>query len=347
MESSQIIKKWESFYTDRGLEKELSDKYIKYITPLIEKDVPVIFNFTHLAKLLRRKNDYLASVVNSTSNHYREFKLKKRSGGFRNINAPYSALLEMQYWIYKNVLLKIPVHYCSHGFTKKKSIITNAKLHLNQNQLLKLDLSNFFPSIHLARVIKVFKSLGYTTNVSFYLASICCLNESLPQGAPTSPYLSNIIACDLDNRLIRFSKKFNLRYTRYADDLTFSGENISVKHIEYISKIVKEEGFNVNSNKTRLYKDGGRRIVTGISVADKVLKVPREYKRKLKQEIYYIEKYGLVSHIKKQKIKTPYYIESIIGKLNYWRSVEPNSEYVKNKLEILKKMLSTNHNTRS
>lgn len=341
MDNQEVINIWETYYADRGLDIDLSRKYIKYIKPLLGNNVPIVFDFVHLAKLLGRKTDYLASVVNSSNSHYREFKIKKRNGGFRDISVPYPALLEMQYWIYNNILLKIPIHSCSHGFARKKSIITNAKLHLKQEHLLKLDLTDFFPSISIARVIKVFKNLGYTTNVSYYLASICSLENALPQGAPTSPYLSNIITHDLDNRLIKFAKKLNLKYTRYADDLTFSGHDIPAKYIEYISAIISSEGFTVNNLKTRLYKEGGKRIVTGISVADEKMKVPREYKRKVRKEIHFIQKYGLYSHITKSRIKIPYYLESMIGKLNFWKSVEPDSKYVLEKIQYLKELKKT------
>jgi RNA-directed DNA polymerase len=131
---------------------------------------------------------------------------------------------------------------------------------------LKLDLKDFFPSINLNRIIFVFKSLGYPNKIAFYLASICSYNESLPQGAPTSPILSNIIAKQLDKRLISLAKKYSLKFTRYADDLTFSGKKIPAKFIEYIKNIIEDEGFVVNESKTRLYKNNRkwrfRRILT-------------------------------------------------------------------------------------
>lgn len=133
----------------------------------------------------------------------------------------------------------------------------------------------------------MFHRLGYSTEVSFYLASICCLNECLPQGAPTSPALSNIISIKLDNRMLAFAKKMDLKYTRYADDLAISGEKLPTKFIDYITKIIEDEGFKVNTGKTQLYSGKGKRILTGVSISTDKLKAPKEYKKKLFQVLYY------------------------------------------------------------
>lgn len=342
MTNKEIFNKWSDFYESKGISNDLKTKYLDYIKILLDNNTPIIFDFQHLAQLLGRNPYYLASVVNSPNNHYREFKIKKKSGGYRLITAPYPALLEMQEWIYHNILIQIPINPCAHGFTSKKSIITSSKLHTGRKELLKLDLKDYFPSIKINRIVFLFKSLGYPNIIAFYLASICSFEESLPQGAPTSPILSNIISKILDKRLLSLSKKFNLKYTRYADDLTFSGDKIPAKFIEYATKIITEEGFNVNATKTRLYKKNDdekikrKRIVTGISVSEEKIKIPRKYKRDLKQELHYIFTFGLQSHVIKQRIKKINYLFSIIGKVNFWISVEPDNEYA---IESRKKLI--------
>lgn len=328
---------WKSGFEKSGIKPELIEEYLSYITPLLNNGVPIIFDFNHLCLLLGRNQTYLASVANSNIHHYREFEIPKRSGGKRTISAPYPALLECQSWIYENILAKVRIHSSAHGFTFNKSIITNSKVHVGQKHFLKIDLKDFFPSITINQVITIFKSLGYTHKVSFYLASICCYGNVLPQGAPTSPMLSNIVAKTLDNRLIKFAKKFNLRYTRYADDLAFSGDSIPVKHIEYITIIINSCGFTVNEKKTSLQQEKHKRIVTGISIAENEIKVPREYKRRLKLEIHCIRKHGLMGHIRKNKIKNPDYLLSIIGKIHFWLSVEPDNKYARQALSDLTK----------
>lgn len=325
MDSQNILISWRGFFESKGLRDDLKIAYLDYISILLEHNVPIIFDFDHLCQLMGRKKHYMSSVINSSQNHYRKFQIKKRNGGFRDINTPFPALLEMQYWIYTNILQNIPINSSAHGFAFKKSIITNSKIHSGQKELLKLDLVDFFTSIKINRIIHIFEQVGYTREIAFYLASICTYEEYLPQGAPTSPCLSNIVASKLDNRLIKFARKFGLRYTRYADDLTFSGESIPAKFIEYISDIIISEGFNVNAAKTRLYKKPGKRIVTGISVIKKELSLPRDYKRQLKLELYFIFKYGFDSHVKKEKIRKSNYLLSLLGKINFWISVEPKN----------------------
>lgn len=338
MNKNQLLNYWEENFRSSGLKPELLSSYYVYVKTLIENRVPIIFDFEHLCLLLGRSKEYLASAINSPAHHYRSFQIPKKKGGGRNINSPYPALLECQYWVYENILKSQKIHPTAQGFTIKKSIITNSQLHVSQKEFLKIDIKDFFPSIKINRVISVFQKLGYTNHVSFYLASLCCLNEELPQGAPTSPVLSNIISIHLDKRLFAFAKKFNLRYTRYADDLAFSGESIPPILISYISRIISESGFQVNSTKTILHKTRGKRILTGISIANDQIKLPRDYKRKLKQEIHFIRTYGLSSHIRKKKIKNPNYLESIIGKVCFWLNVEPESNQATLALEYLRKL---------
>jgi RNA-directed DNA polymerase len=338
MSKKETYNKWKSYLKSRGVENNVSEQYLSYIKTLLEKNVPIIFNFDHLSLLLGRNKEYLASVVNSPDNHYREFKIKKRSGRFRKITTPYPALLEMQYWIYHNILKTVPLHSSAHGFTYKKSIITNSKIHAGEKHLLKLDLKDFFPSIKNNRIIHIFKELGYPNIIAFYLAQICCFDNCLPQGAPTSPILSNIVARKIDKRLIHLAKKFDLKYTRYADDLTFSGSSISAIFITYVNDIIVDEGFTVNETKTRLYQQKSKRIVTGISVIEKEIKIPRAYKRDLKLELNYILKFGLKSHMLKKKIRKANYLFVILGKVDFWLSVEPKNKYAitaRNKLKDL------------
>ena len=289
------------------------------------------------AYCIGRNKKYLASVVNASQSHYRRFLIKKRRGGKREISAPYLALLECQQWILEHILNKVKIHGAAHGYVVGKSIITNATAHIGQDYLLKVDIKDFFPSIRLNQVFAVFKELGYTSKVSYYLAAICCLNGTLPQGAPTSPALSNIIAIRIDRRMSLFATKCGLNYTRYADDLAFSGKKVTPKHLEYIIRIVESCGFSVNESKTKLLSNKRKRILTGISVASNSLKIPRNYKRELKKEIHYIRKYGHISHMRKCKIKSTDYLHRVIGKLRFWLSVEPNSKIAQDALNDLTK----------
>lgn len=335
--SKEILTNWEKHFNSKGIEEKLRNEYLSYAENLVQNKVPIIFEFNHLALLLGVSHEYLAKVINSKESFYREFSIPKRNGGKRSIRAPYPSLLNTQWWIYNNILKKIKVNECAHGFVEKKSIVTNSRLHLKQNELLKIDLKDFFPSISINRIISIFNHIGYNHQISYYLSAICTLENQLPQGAPTSPYLSNIVAYRLDRRLINFAKKFNLKYTRYADDLTFSGDEIPAKLINYITAIIKNEGFEVNTTKTRLYKNKNtRRIVTGVSVNGDSLSLPKSYKRDLKQELFFIMKYGFDSHVAKLKIRKSNYLNVILGKINYWLMIEPKNEFALKAKEYFK-----------
>jgi RNA-directed DNA polymerase len=286
--------------------------------------------------LFGMQKNILASIVSKSSSFYYNFEIPKRNGGSRKISAPYPVLLDAQRWIYENILIQQPLHESSKGFVKNVSIVDNAKEHLNQKYLLKMDVENFFPSIKINRIISIFRNLGYTKKISYYLASICCSNNELPQGAATSPTLSNIIAKRLDYRLNGFANKFELKYTRYADDFTFSGEVLPVRLIRYIEKIVKEEGFVINSSKTKLLSDKKQKIVTGISISSGKLTIPKKKKREVRQNIYHVLTKGLFAHQKHINSHDPIYLERLLGYLYFWYSVEPKNSFVLNSIKGLK-----------
>ena len=326
---------WLTHYNEAGLQSNLVDIYMEYVDMLLKQSMPVIFDYDHLCLLFGVEKDYLRSVIHSPESHYRHFSIRKRSGGLRNITAPYYTLKLIQRWILDNILANVKIHRCAHGFRAEKSIISNVQMHVDQKELLKIDLKDFFPSIGIDRVIRVFQEIGYTKEVSFYLARICCYEEALPQGAPTSPALSNIISRHMDNRLYWMSRKLGLRYTRYADDMGLSGEHIDTAIIRYVSSIITECGFNLNQEKIRLYSENGNKILTGISLAGGKMRLPRKTRRLWGQEFYYITKYGLESHIIKNGNRNLHYYQTLRGRADFWRMVEPDNILVRNFLDYL------------
>lgn len=334
---------WENYFADRGLTKEHIASYLAYIAKLNKNNVPVIFEFEHLAKLLGLKMAVLAGMVNSTQDYYRTFSIPKKRGGTREIQAPYPSLLEAQKWIYRHILRQQPVNICAHGFVRNKSIFSNAENHVGKKTLLKMDIKNFFSSIPKNWIIQFFQQLGYAPNVAFYLASLCCYEDALGQGAATSPCLSNIVCRHLDNRLSLVASSYDLTYTRYADDIAFSGDYIPHSMIDLIAKIITECGFRVNEEKTILSAGAGKRILTGLSIAGDHIQIPRNYKRQIKSEAHYVIKYGFFSHASKTKIRNPFYLESLLGKLQFWVKAEPNNEVAKEycaKIRAIRQALS-------
>lgn len=330
------IENWKSYINENIRGKITQKAILAYIEKLVLSDTIVILDFSHLAKLIGIEQRILASIINDTNSFYYNFEIPKRNGGFREISAPYPVLLSAQRWIYENILLKQRLHESCKGFVKATSIVDNARPHLNKKHLLKMDIKDFFPSIKINRVMSVFRVLGYTKKISYYLAAICCLDGVIPQGAATSPYLSNIIAKRLDYRLNGLAKKFNLIYTRYADDFTFSGEVISLGIINYIESIVSDEGFEINKSKSKLIGEKGQKIVTGISISSGELTIPKKTKREVRKNIHYILKNGLFEHFRNINSNDPIYVERLLGFLFFWLSVEPENAFIINSIEKLK-----------
>lgn len=337
----------EAYARDVGVDENFLRFYTDYAKILIDNKVPVIFEFDHLALLLGREHAHLASLINSTRSHYRTFKIRKRSGGRRLITAPYPSLLECQRWILKNILESIRVHRNAYGFIQNRSIVDNAKCHLNKKEMIKIDIEEFFPSFGIGKLIKFFMALGYARNVAFYLSSICSLNEKLPQGAATSPYLSNIFCLRMDKRISAFARNNSIKYTRYADDITFSGERVPKKAISFVSHVLADEGLKINFKKTKILGEKDRKYVTGIDVTERNLRLKRTYKREIFQELYYIEKFGFLSHVSHTKLKNDAYLNSILGKISFIASVEGNSDKLKKYHKMIRDLIrryNSNHN---
>lgn len=323
------MQRWRAAYLREGYSACKSAELLGYVESLVRRDLPPIINLHHLSLLVGVDYDHLIKVVNAPEAFYREFDIPKRSGGMRTITAPYPSLAYIQRWIFDAILSRQKVHGCVHGFVEKRSIVTNALVHCGCAMLLKMDIHDFFGSIPINSVINYFKGLGYNHKVSVFLALICCHNGALPQGAPTSPALSNLISMSLDRRLYRLAKHFGLNYSRYADDIAFSGETIPTTMITYVTRIAEQCGLRINAKKTRLYGEGGRKLIAGVSLALGSPRLPREYRRELRQELHYVEKFGLKKHISHNKIRRYNYGEVLLGRLAFWLSIEPDNAYAK------------------
>ena len=235
--------------------------------------------------------------------HYHYRWLNKRAGGRRLIESPKRTLKQVQYRILREILDKVPPHGAAHGFSAGRSILTNARPHVKQAVLVKFDLANFYPSVTLARVTAIFRSLGYSREAAIWLARLTTsalpsnmpfvkeepsavlpyLKRHLPQGAPTSPALANLSAYSLDVRLSGLARTFGATYTRYADDLTFSGPQrfgTSLRDfIPLVSQIVRQERFRLNGSKRKVLRSTGKLIVTGVVVNEKLNVSRREFDR--------------------------------------------------------------------
>lgn len=275
----------------RNLPAETANRMIAYVDRLLEGNLPVIFDLEHLSRLTAVRRGKLTSMIYKPERFYRHFRIPKRSGGSRDINAPTAILKECQRWILRHILERVPASDSAQGFTKGRSIITNAAQHAGKLMVINLDVKDFFPSIGWDRVFHLFRALGYSKKVCFYLSSLCTCNGVLPQGAPTSPVLSNMVAKHLDARLNGLATHLGFTYSRYADDLTFSGDGSPASIIPVVREILEEEGFRLNESKVRIMRSHKRQEVTGL-VVNRTPSVKRSHVRWLRQQTYYLKKFG-------------------------------------------------------
>jgi RNA-directed DNA polymerase len=302
------------------LGSEYIDKCLRYAEPLLKKSIPIISDQNHLSLLLGVDLIYLYGVSNCSKRYYRKFNIKKRNKKKRTIHEPLPLLKEIQKWILKEILDKVKPSIYNKAFKKKSSIKDNAKFHRNQKKIVCLDIKDYFGSIKYNKVYLFFSDLGYAPDVSTMLTNLCTYKYKLPQGAPTSPSLSNLLTISLDNKLFELVNQYTppLRYSRYADDITFSGLFNSTEIIKKINEIICSEEFRLNTEKTRVLTSNKRQIVTGI-VVNKKLQVDKNKRKKIRQCMYYIEKYGLDSHIKSIKWMQSQesYVRYLLGNVNF------------------------------
>ena len=283
----------------------------------------------------------LEEILNNVSGHYQEFWMRKRSRGYRMISAPDKDLQAIQSTIYSRILSSVTiVHPAAVGFRCGRSVVDNAAPHLGKRYVLKMDIHDFFGSIRSPRVRQTFKKIGYPENVSKVLGALCCLHRHLPQGAPTSPALSNIVGYEMDRKLAALAAEYGLTYTRYADDLTFSGDVFPKEQIiPQVKRIIRDEKFEPNHKKTHFMNQSSRKIITGVSVASGVkLTIPKSKKREIRKNVYFILTKGLAEHQRRIGSHDPAYLKRLIGMLCYWREIEPDNTYASDSIAALKRL---------
>ena len=320
-------------FLGRGVSGGLADRRA-HIEELGRRGLPLLASPADVAKALgltvSRLRWLCFHAEAPTRTHYVYFEVPKKSGGMRLLAAPHDDLKAAQHWVLENILSKLPVTDSAHGFHPGRSTVTNAQQHVGRDVVVNCDLSDFFPSITFPRVRGVFEAVGYSPAAATVLALLCTesprarvVNDgvthwvavsqrALPQGAPTSPALSNQVARKLDQRLRGVCNKLGWAYTRYADDLTFSagpdrsgaegetkkGQRDQRDQIGWllarVHHLSRDEGFRLNSQKTRVQRAARRQEVTGIVVNDKT-GVPREDVRRLRAILHGAKKTGLAA----------------------------------------------------
>lgn len=349
---------------------EFIKKIVDDSRKLYSNGLPIIFTLRHLSLLTDVNFKYLYSIVAKKINPYNNFYINKATGGKRNISSPSFCLRRVQDFIKEKILdtnyVSNKISECVFSYRKARSIVDNAKSHIGAKWIIKADIENFFDSIKEYSVYNFFLSLDYAPLLSLELARLVTwpsydnteksasdidldLNDntdltfkykfytcpqnmvgSLPQGASTSPQLSNIIFYPLDNEFTLLSKKYGFLYTRYADDLIFSTRyDIDICEarnlIKKIRNILSSHNYRINNKKTKIMLPDTKKIITGIVVTDKRILLKREFKDEIKKNIFFAEKNGLEAQRKFIKFhgNTYVFIKYLLGKLNFANQVEP------------------------
>jgi RNA-directed DNA polymerase len=331
-------------FLGRGVSGRLGDRTGRD-ADLLRAGLPVMSTPAQLARALGltisrlRWLAFHAEVATRT--HYIQFTIPKKSGGQRTLSAPHRTLALAQRWIFEQIVSRLPAEPAAHGFLPGHSILTNARPHAGRAIVVNLDLEGFFPSIGFPRVRKVFERVGYSPAVATILALLCteCPRKTvifegtayhvatgprgLPQGACTSPGLSNQVARRLDRRLTGLAAKLGLTYTRYADDLTFSGDEALEKRVGYlmarVRHVAQDEGFTVNESKTRVLRRSTAQMVTGLVVNDRP-GVRRDEVRRLRAILHRARTTGLDSQ---NRENLPDFRAWLRGKIAFVRMARP------------------------
>ena len=269
-------------------------------------------------------------MSNHITKYYNSFTIKKRNGKDRNILSPYTELKKIQFNILNDLLYDKRISEYAKAYVKNISLIDNVKIHMGYKYILKLDISNFFENISYVDVYNIFKEYGFSNGLCGVLAHLTTYDEYLPQGAPTSPYLSNLVMRKFDYIIGKWCKKHNINYTRYSDDMTFSMNEYNKELIRFVRVNLYKYGLELNNEKICLINNSSQQKITGIVVNNKI-QVDSKYRKTIRQEVYYINKYGIDEHIKRINIEDKKkYLDSLFGRIQFVLCVDSrNKEFIK------------------
>ena len=268
----------------------------------------------------------LYSLSNNVKRHYKTVCIPKRDGGVRKLSVPDDILKKVQRSIAENILAYIEVSSYATAYKYGSAVQKNARPHVGAKKLLKLDILHFFDSIYYSEVKeKVFPKERFSEPVRVLLTVLCYYKDALPQGAPTSPAITNIIMRDFDEKVGKWCESRGISYTRYCDDMTFSADFDEKEVKEFVKAELLSMGFILNEKKTVSVNRNKRMMVTGVVVNQKI-NAPAEYKRTIRQEVYYCKKFGVGEHIKRlgheNKEK---YLQGLLGRIAFVLQMTPNN----------------------
>ena len=269
----------------------------------------------------------LFALSNNIDKHYHNAFIPKRDGTKRKLSVPDKILKLGLKSIADNILAYYPVSKYARAYTYGCNVQKNATPHVGKKKILKLDIEGFFDNIIYSRVKDiVFYKEKFSEPIRVLLSMLCYHRDSLPQGAPTSPAITNIIMYDFDEIIGCYCNENGISYTRYCDDMTFSGDFDEKEVIVLVKQELKKLGLFLKTRKTAVIPNAKRQTVTGIVVNEKI-NLTKEYKRKIRQEVYYIKKFGLDEHLSKTDIvDKQQYLNSLKGRIAFVLQTIPNDK---------------------
>ena len=275
----------------------------------------------------------LYGLSNHLEKHYHNVLIPKRDGSKRKLSVPDLILKRVQKSIADNILVQYPISNYAKAYKIGGSVQHNAQPHVGKKKILKLDIEGFFDHILYSQVKNiVFCEEKFAEPIRVLLTMLCYYKESLPQGAPTSPAITNIIMYDFDEAVGTFCNGRGISYTRYCDDMTFSGDFDEREVIAFVKGELCKLGLFLKNRKTAVVPASKRQTVTGIVVNEK-LNITKEYKKNIRQEMYYIQKFGMEDHLKRMGVADKQqYVLSLRGRIAFVLQTIPNDgEFVKYK----------------
>lgn len=270
----------------------------------------------------------LYTVSNQIETHYHPVVISKKSGGRRKLLVPDALLRTIQRNLLHHVLEEFQISEFACAYKKGTSIVDNARPHVGAKLVLKLDIQDFFDQITWILVYQnAFPETHFPPAIRKMLTEFCCVRDRLPQGAPTSPTVSNLVMRPFDVHMGEWCREREIRYTRYCDDLTFSGVFAPEEVIRKVRGFLQVYGFELNRKKTRVLGRGNAQSVTGIVVNEKA-QVSRAYRRKLRQEVYLFDRYGIKTEEGPKNDEKER--RRLLGKMRYVLSVNPEDVWFGN-----------------
>ena len=269
----------------------------------------------------------LYGLSNSLEKHYHTVYVPKSDGSKRKLSVPDLILKLVQKSIADNILIQYPISTYAKAYKSGSSVLKNARPHIGKKKILKLDIEGFFDHILYSQVKDiVFYKEKYSEPIRILLTMLCYYQDALPQGAPTSPTITNIIMYDFDEAVGTFCRDKGVAYTRYCDDMTFSGDFDEKEIISLVKNELSKLGLYLKNRKTVVIPATKSQRVTGLVVNEKI-NIAKEYKKKLRQELYFIKKFGFDSHLDKIGISDKeQYLLSLKGRIAYVLQTIPNDD---------------------